>query len=137
MNPSRRSRHAATLMELVMCGLIMFTVLVPTIDFLVDAQATQHQTQTLQQLKTLCANDLERFASLAKSRRGRQVFSGTQRTVGLPQIRYSVLISDTSGDGGIPNQLNVVHVTEWFDQNRNRRFDATELSVDMLTKVAK
>ncbi|MEZ6120633.1 MAG: hypothetical protein R3C28_29205 [Pirellulaceae bacterium] len=120
-----------------MCGLIMSTVLIPTIDFLADAQAAQHQSQTLQQLKTLCANDLERFASLAKNRRGRRVFSGTQRAVGLPQIRYSVLISDTSGDGGIPNQLSVVHATEWFDQNRNRRMDANELSVDMLTKVAK
>lgn len=56
---------------------------------------------------------------------------------GQAGIRFSVTRSDAAVGGGIVNQLMVVTVTAYSDDNGNSSMDASEARIVLTTKVAK
>lgn len=63
--------------------------------------------------------------------------TGNFSAEGQSTIRYSVTRSDSAASGGITNQLMVISVTTYNDDNANSTMDSSEPRLTFTTKVAK
>jgi hypothetical protein len=63
--------------------------------------------------------------------------TGNFASDGQSSIRFNVTRSDTAANGGIPNQLMVINVTTFSDDNGNATMDSSEARLTFTTKIAK
>lgn len=132
-----KRRRGASLVEVVAGLSITSVLLVPT--------AGMFRTVVTGQKRQLIRNELltearSRIAESSMEVRTRfRGFRRAGRIAGLSErdVRYETLATDNAASGGVKGRMMAISTVLWYDENRNRRVDDTEVSVDLWTAVSR
>jgi hypothetical protein len=136
--PSRVfARRAYSLLEVVLASAICASALVPALAFMRDGIALSDIIDTKHVLLTCGVSKMEEQIAVVGATWASGTMTGNFAADGQAGIRFSVARSDAAAGGGIVNQLMVVTVTAYSDDNGNSSMDASEARIVLTTKVAK
>lgn len=133
---TRSSRRAYSLLEVVMATLLMGLAIIPAMKFMSSAIHSGYELETWNQMNVLAVSKLEEQLSVAANDFLTGSDSGTFTEPGLTGLRYMATRSTAAGDGGIEDQLMVIQVTVWNDEDGDTSLDASERQVTYATKLA-
>jgi hypothetical protein len=132
-----RVRRAYSLLEVVLASAICASALVPALAFMRDGIALCDIIDTKHLLLTCGVSKMEEQIAVVGATWASGTVTGNFASDGQAGILFSVTRSDAVAGGGIVNQLMVVTVTAYSDDNGNSAMDATEARIVLTTKVAK
>jgi len=138
----KSSRRAASsrgysLLEVVLASTICASCLVPALAVLRDGIALGDIIDTRHLLLTYGVSKMEEQLAIVGATWATGTANGNFASDNQPKIRFSVTRSDAPASGGITNQLMVVTVTTYSDDNANAALDSGEMRSTFSTKVAK
>lgn len=133
----RRYRRAYSLLEVVLASTITATALVPALAVMRDGMTLCDIVDTKHLLLVYGVSKMEEQQAIVGATWANTTLTGNFASDGQSSIRYSVTRSDTAANGGIPNQLMVITVTTFSDDNGNTTMDTSEARLTFTTKVAK
>lgn len=131
------ARPAYSLLEVVLASAICASALVPALAFMRDGIALSDIIDTKHLLLTCGVSKMEEQIAVVGATWPSGTVSGNFAAEGQAGIRFSVTRSDAVAAGGLVNQLMVVTVTAYSDDNGNSSMDASEARIVLTTKVAK
>lgn len=132
----KKSNNAYSLLEVVIATFLMGLAIIPAMNFMTSAIHTGQELETWNQLNLLAVSKLEEQLSVAAADFLDGSDNGTFSDPGLEGIRYSATRSTSAASGGITDQLMVLTVTVWDDENGNSAVDSGEAQVSYATKLA-
>lgn len=132
-----RNRCAYSLLEVVLASAICASALVPALAFMRDGIALSDIIDTKHLLLTCGVSKMEEQIAVVGATWPSGTITGNFAADGQAGIRFSVTRSDAVASGGLVNQLMVVTVTAYSDDNGNSAMDASEARLVLTTKVAK
>jgi len=132
----KKSNHAYSLLEVAIATFLMGLAIIPAMNFMTSAIHAGHELETWNQMNLLALSKLEEQLSIAAAEFQAGSESGTFSDPGLNGVRYTATRSTSAIDGGITDQLMVVTVTVWDDENGNSAIDTSEPQVAYATKLA-
>ena len=110
----RARRTAQTLLELVAATTIITIALVPALRLTRDSIADSELLEIAELRLTLCTSKLEEEMARTAATWDLTTRTGDYRDIGRGEMKYMVLKSDASVDGGIPGRLTTINVIVWF-----------------------
>ncbi|MEW4561730.1 hypothetical protein AB1K70_04345 [Bremerella sp. JC770] len=131
-----KPNNAYSLLEVVIATFLMALAIIPAMNFMTSAIHAGHELETWNQMNLLALSKLEEHLSIAAADFQVGSESGTFSDPGLSGVRYTAARSTSAVDGGITDQLMVVTVTVWDDENGNSAIDTGEPQVAYATKLA-
>ena len=138
LRKTRSRRHSGqTLVELVAASLMLSVALVPGLRLLREGMKLSHKVETASIMSTLSASKLEQYMALAGATWDKTAASGSFASEGYANLRYSIVRSDDSVDGGIPDELMTITSTVWNDLDGDTTLDADEPDIVYSTKIAR
>jgi hypothetical protein len=135
--PRQNARRGASLIEVIVTGIVVAVTLVPALRMMRDSLAVNVQTETADAMTTFCASKLEQALAQTCATWTTGTDTGTFSTEGYASLRYSVVKSDLPPSGGISNRLMAITATVWNDSNGNGVLDSSERRIVFASKVAK
>lgn len=132
----KKSNNAYSLLEVVIATFLMGLAIIPAMNFMTSAIHTGQELETWNQLNLLAVSKLEEQLSIAAADFLDGSDNGTFGDPGLEGIRYTATRSTSAASGGITDQLMVLTVTVWDDENGNTAVDSGEAQVSYATKLA-
>lgn len=132
-----RLRRAYSLLEVVMASAICASALVPALAVMRDGVALGDIIDTNHLLLTYGVSKMEEQLAIVGATWSTGTVSGNFAADGQAGIRFSATRTDAAASGGIVNQLMVVTVTTYSDDNGNAAMDTSESRLTFTTKVAK
>ncbi len=132
-----RDRNAFSLLEVVMGMMVIALILVPTTAMMSDVLRGETQRHERAELLQLAHGKQNEFAHLARVAFQDRQQNGSFASLGHPRLRFAVDCSDSASSGGIPNRLQAIKVSAWYDENNNLSQDGNEPSVSLWTAVAR
>jgi hypothetical protein len=130
-------RRAYSLLEVVLASAICASALVPALAVMRDGVALGEAIDTRHLLLTYGVSTMEEQMAIVGAAWATGTVTGDFASDGQSNIRFNVTRSDSAGSGGIANQLMVVSVTTYSDDNGNYTMDSSEARITLSTKVAK
>jgi hypothetical protein len=130
-------RSAYSLLEVVLASAICASALVPALAFMRDGVALGDIIDTKHLLLTYGVSKMEEQLAVVGATWATGTTTGNFASDGQSSIRFSVTRSDSPAGGGLTNQLMVISVTTYSDDNGNSSMDASEARIVLTTKVAK
>ena len=130
-------RPGNSLLEVVLASVLLAVALVPALRLVRDSLALGREVQAREQLTTFSTSKLEEHLALIGANWQTGDYAGDFSAEGEPKLRFLVRRSDSSGDGGIVDQLMAVTATTWQDLDGDGFLDGGEPSVVLGGKVAK
>jgi hypothetical protein len=130
-------RRGQTLLELVAASTIIAVALVPALRIMRDAIRVGRETEMANLIATFSVSKLEQSLAETAGSWSTTTLSGNFASEGYSQVRYVVVRSDSSGDGGIPNVVMAISSTVWEDRDGDSAWDAGELRSVFASKLAK
>jgi len=131
------NRRGQTLIELVAATTMMAVAIVPGLSLMRDGMRVSRELEVAGVMTSLCASKQEEHLALSAATWSESTASGNFSAEGYPNVRFSVVRSDESADGGISDRLMAVTTTVWEDVDSDSTLDSTEASVTFATKVAR
>lgn len=131
------ARDAYSLLEVVMASAICAAALVPALAVMRDGVALGDIIDTKHLLLTYGVSKLEEQLAIVGATWSTGTVTGNFASDGQSTIRFSATRTDAPASGGMTNQLMVVTVTTFSDDNSNAVLDASEARLIFTTKVAK
>ncbi|MFN3152379.1 hypothetical protein [Bremerella sp.] len=132
----KKSNNAYSLLEVVIATFLMGLAIIPAMNFMTSAIHARQELETWNQMNLLAVSKLEEQLSIAAADFLEGSDSGTFSNPGLNGIRYTATRTTSAVDGGITDQLMVLTVTVWDDENGNSSVDSDEPQVSYATKLA-
>jgi len=129
--------RAYSLLEVVLASAICASALVPALAFMRDGVALGDIIDTKHLLLTYGVSKMEEQLAVVGATWATGTVTGNFASDGQSSIRFSVTRSDSPASGGLTNQLMVISVTTFSDDNGNSSMDASEARIVLTTKVAK
>ncbi len=126
-----------SLLEVVLAAAICASALVPALAVMRDGMTLGDIVDTKQLLLVYGVSKLEEQQAIVGATWATGTVTGDFAAEGQSSIRYSATRSDAAGSGGITNQLMVITVTTYSDDNANATMDSSEARLTFTTKVAK
>lgn len=136
-NSRGRARGAYSLLEVVMASAICASALVPALAVMRDGIALGDIVDTKHLLLAYGVSKMEEQLAIVGASWSTGTITGNFASDGQSTIRYSATRTDAPASGGITNQLMVVTVTTYSDDNGNSLMDSSEARLTFTTKVAK
>jgi hypothetical protein len=133
----QRKRSAYSLLEVVLASSICATALVPALVLLRDGMTLADLIDTRHLLLSYGVSKMEEQITVVAASWTTGTVTGSFAADGFSAIRYSVTRTDAPASGGLTNQLMVVSVTTYSDDNGNSTMDASEMRTTLTTKIAK
>lgn len=133
----RPKRRGQTLIELVAATTMMATAIVPGLQLMRDGMKVSRELEVAGVMTSLCVSKLEEHLSISAATWAMTTTTGNFSAEGYSQIRFSVVRSDSGGDGGITDALMAVTVTVWEDVDSDSTLDNGESKVVLASKIAK
>ena len=130
-------RRGYTLLEVVAASALTGTVLVASLALLRDAIGMSDRIDKHNLLHTLCVSKLEEHLNLAAATFTTADVSGNFASQGFSNVRFRVVRSDASIDGGISDRLMAITATVWVDANGDNALSSNEQNLTLASKVAK
>lgn len=139
---SRRGRTGArncgqTLLELVAATIIISTAMVPTLRLTRNSLQTLDRVEQAERCHFFCVSTIEESMMLTSANWQMQPRMGDFSSMGWPNYRFQVTISDSPTEGGMPDALAVINTLVWFDENGSGSAEADEVHCRLQTKLAK
>lgn len=131
------SRSGYSLLEVVLAASICASALVPALAVMRDGMTLGDIVDTKQLLLICGVSKMEEQQAIVGAAWTTGTATGNFASEGQASIRYSVTRSDSAGSGGISNQLMVITLTTFSDDNANSTMDSSEARLTFTTKVAK
>ena len=132
----RRAGRAYSLLEVVISTFLMGLAIIPAMKFMSSAIHTGQELEKWNQMNVLAVAKLEEQLSIAANDFLAGSDSGTFSEPGLGGIRFAAIRSMAEADGGIPDELMVVQVTVWNDEDGDTVLDPSEREITYATKLA-
>lgn len=132
----KKSNNAYSLLEVVIATFLMGLAIIPAMNFMTSAIHAGQELETWNQMNLLAVSKLEEQLSIAAADFLEGSDSGTFSNPGLNGIRYTATRTTSAVEGGIADQLMVLTVTVWDDENGNSSIDSDEPQVSYATKLA-
>ena len=132
----KKSHNAYSLLEVVIATFLMGLAIIPAMNFMTSAIHAGQELETWNQMNLLAMSKLEEQLSIAAADFVEGSDSGTFADPGLDGIRFVTSRSTSAASGGIADQLMVLNVTVWDDENGNASIDSGEAQVSYATKLA-
>ncbi|MEW4455832.1 hypothetical protein AB1L30_24400 [Bremerella sp. JC817] len=132
----KKSRPGYSLLEVVIATFLMALAIIPAMNFMAGAIHASHELETWNYMNLLAVGKLEEQLAAAAPDFTEGTYAGTFSDVGLPSVRYMATRTTSPAYGGIADQLMVVTVTVWNDENGNGGQDSGEPEVTFATKLA-
>lgn len=132
----KQSNNAYSLLEVVIATFLMGLALIPAMNFMTSAIHAGHELETWNRMNLMAVSKLEEQLSIAAADFLEGSDSGKFTDAGLNGIRYTATRSTSAVNGGITDQLMVLTVTVWDDENGNSTVDSGEPQVSYATKLA-
>jgi hypothetical protein len=132
-----RYRRAYSLLEVVLASTICASALVPALAVMRDGMTLCDIVDTRHLLLLYGVSKMEEQLAIVGATWATGTVTGNFASDGQSNIRYSVTRTDAPASGGITNQLMVITVTTFSDDNGNTTMDASEARLTFTTKVAK
>ena len=133
----KRTRRGQTLLELTLAIVLLAGTLVPALRLMRQALEQSRELERRNTLVSLAVGKLEERLAIASNTWSNGTVTGTFASLGSPELRFSVIHSDSAGNGGIPNRLMAVTCMAWHDANGNGQRDASESTVVFASKISK
>jgi len=130
-------RRGQTLLELIAATSMMAIALVPGLQLMRDGMQVSRELEMAGVMTSLCVSKLEEHLAISAATWAMTTTTGTFSTEGYPRIRFSVVRSDSSGDGGITDELMAVTATVWEDVDSDTTLDNGEPKVVLASKIAR
>lgn len=111
--------------------------LVPSMALLRDGMELSRKTDELQLLSNYAVQTLETQLGDVAANWTKGTPSGDFAADGFPRIRYNVTTDDAPASGGITDQLMVVKIVTYIDDDDDDVRDTNEASRTFRTKIAK
>lgn len=137
MTGKRAVRGGQTLLELVAATSIIAIALVPALRIIRDTIQVGRETEVANLLATFSASKLEEHLILTAASWTTSTSSGTFDAYGYPQVRFRVVRSDATADGGIPGDLMSITSTVWEDRDGDANWDGGEPRSIFASKLAR
>lgn len=132
----RSTRRGQTLIELVAASTMMAIAIVPGLKLMRDGMRVSRELEVAGVMTSLCVSKLEEHLAVSAATWEMTTSTGAFSSEGYPQVRFSVVRSDDSADGGITDELMAVTTTVWNDLDSDTTLDSNEPSVVLASKVA-
>jgi hypothetical protein len=132
-----RARKAYSLLEVVLASGICATALVPALALLRDGVTLAERIDTRHLLLLHGVGKMEEHLAIVSASWTEGTFVGNFAADGHSTIRYIVVQSDDSANGGMDGRLMNVSVTTYRDADGDAALDAAELRNVMTTKIGK
>lgn len=132
-----KRRNGQSLLEVIAAGIVIAVALVPALRMMRDSLKVSRDIESANLLVLLCSSKLEEQIIRVAARWERGTTSGDFASEGRGDLRFVVVRSDDSDQGGIPSALMAVTSTVWQDRNGNGAIDANEPKVSLATKVGR
>ena len=130
-------RRGNSFLEVVLATVLISVALVPAVRLVRDSLALGREIQTREHLTTFSTSKLEEHLALIGADWQTGDYTGDFAAEGHPNFRFLVRRSDSTGDGGIVDQLMAVTATTWQDLDGDGSLDGGEPSAVLGGKVAK
>jgi hypothetical protein len=130
-------RRGTSLLELTVAVGLLALALVPGLRLMRDAMDWGGDIDNRELIVTLCVSTLEENLAKVASDWSATTATGSFASEGFSDLRFEMTSSESTGDGGIPDQLMAVTVTVWHDSNNSSSRDSDESYTTMASKVAK
>jgi hypothetical protein len=130
-------RAAQTLLELVAATTIIAIAVVPALRLMRESVRVGRESETANLMATLSASLLEEHLLRIAVSWTPSTVSGDYSALGYPNIRFQVIRSDSSADGGITNSLMSITSTVWDDRDNDGNWDAGEPRSTFASKLAR
>jgi len=130
-------RRGHTLLEVLVASALMAIALVPALRLMRSSLRISREIEDRELLTTFCTSKLEEHLAQTSPNWQTGTYGGDFSAEGYPDLRFEVIRSDSSGDGGIVGQLMAIVATVWNDVNGNGSLDNGEPAVVLASKVAK
>ncbi len=130
-------RGGYSLLEVVLAASICASALVPALAFMRDGMTLGDIVDTKQLLLIYGVSKMEEQQAIVGATWATGTVTGNFASEGQSSIRYSATRSDAAASGGVTNQLMVITVTTFSDDNANSTMDSSEPRLTFTTKVAK
>jgi type II secretory pathway component PulJ len=134
---AKRSSTGFSLLELVAATVLTIGVLAPALAVMRDSMAVSRELHRRVLLANYAVSILEDQAALVATNWTNETVAGDFVSDGHGDIRYSLIKSDDSSDGGLTDQLMTITSTVYDDANSDDALSAGELNETYRTKVAK
>lgn len=135
--PGAIERAGYSLLEVVLAASICASALVPALAVMRDGMTLGDIVDTKHLLLIYGVSKMEEQLAIVGATWATGTLTGNFSAEGQSTIRYSVTRSDSAASGGITNQLMVISVTTYSDDNANSTMDSSEPRLTFTTKVAK
>lgn len=133
----KKSSNAYSLLEVVIATFLMGLAIIPAMNFMTSAIHSGQELETWNKMNLLAVSKLEEQLAIAAAKFLEGSDSGTFSDPGLDTIRYNATRTTSAASGGIADQLMVLTVTVWNDENGNAAVDSGEAQVSYATKLAR
>jgi len=133
---ARRGPQGFSLLEMVLAGMLMVGVLVPSLVVVRDAMSKSHELHRRNLLANYAVHLLEEQSAITAANWNSGTVQGTLASVGHPTLRYAIARSDSPTNGGLEDRLMHIQVTVFDDVNGNAQLDTNEPKVLYRTKIA-
>lgn len=131
-----RRASGQTLLELIAATTVLGIALVPCLRIMRDTVRIGRETEMANLMATFSASKLEEHLVLTVVNWDTTTAEGSFATEGYPQVRFRVVRSDATADGGLPGALMSITATVWQDTNSNNRWDQGEARSVFASKLA-
>lgn len=125
------------MIELVAATSIIAIALVPALRITRDGITRTEELECAELRLALCTSKLEEEMARTAANWDLTSQTGDFSQIGRRELRYQVLKSDATADGGIPNALAMVDVIVWHDADLAGDLDSDEKQIRLTTKMAK
>lgn len=134
---SLRVRKGYTLLELIATSGLLALVIVPSLELTRESLDLGHRLESKAIMTSLCLGKLEEHLAIGAIDLSETTTSGSFASIGHAQLRYAIVRSQETSDGGITDRLMAVSAIVWDDINGNLAQDSGEPSITFASKIAK
>ena len=131
------ARNAYSLLEVVAATFLLGVAIIPAMRFMSTAIQAGSDLERWNQMNLLAVGKLEEQITLAAAQFQEDSQSGVFPDPGLGGLRFAATRTTSAALGGIAEQLMVVSVTVWDDENANTALESDESQVTYATKIAR
>jgi len=126
-----------SMLELVAATIIISTAMVPTLRLTRNSLQTLERIEQSERCHFFCVSTMEEAMILTSGHWEIQPRNGDFSSVGWPNYRYQVTLSDSPAEGGITDALAVITALVWYDENGSGSPESDEVHCRLQTKLAK
>lgn len=132
-----RRRPGYSLIELLLATALVGGTLAPALALMRDGIDVSNKTDQRQLLANYAVSKLEEQLAIAANGWSNGTTTGNFSADGFSSLRFIAVRSDAVVDGGLVNQLMLVRVTTFIDDDADSTLDAGEQRTVYRTKVSK